>query len=77
MGNEATISQEIPSKRSYRGGKKSGQTTSAPGRRPVRKVLRATTVIGALSLLYFGVLGGLMQQIDARTDFVPPNLFAV
>jgi hypothetical protein len=47
------------------------KTATAPGRSPRRYVVRIVAVPAVLSLLYFGVLGSLMQRVDARTDFVP------
>lgn len=68
MGKQATIDHKMPSSRPG-----AGPTATLRVRRHLRFALRAIAVIATLMVLYFAVLGSLLQRIDARTDFVPPN----
>lgn len=62
----------MPSARPQRETTAIGKTATGKGR-PLRYAVRAVAVLGTVSILYFAVLGSLLQRIDASTDFVPPN----
>lgn len=49
------------------------KTAAATRRAPMQSALRAVAVLATLALLYFAVLGSLLQQIDASSEFTPPN----
>lgn len=68
MGKQAAMDRNMPSVRVPL------ETAAAvPRRKPLRFALQALAVLATLSVLYFAVLGSLLQRIDARTDFTPPG----